>query len=281
MTEGRGDSIGIICGGTDLAEITIKSIKSKGLKPVIVCIENEADERLSTLFNDVHWLQVGNIGKAIEIFKSEGIDHCLMIGRVDHRRIFENINFDKELYKIYTALKDRRANTLLEALIDVFRESGLKFIDTTEFLRDYLAPEGVLGKISPDEKLRSDVSFGWQLAKKIGELDIGQSVIVKDKAVVAVEAIEGTDELIDRSRTLCPNGAVLVKAAKPRQDKRFDMPVVGPRTMQKLANVKAAALAIEAGATIVIDIQEMVRIADENGIVFWGINDKVWNERKN
>lgn len=275
MIKGSVDSIGVICGGTDLAEVTIKSIISRGIKPVIIAIENDADEHLSTTFENVHWLQVGNIGKAIEIFKSKGIDKCLMIGRVDHRRIFENINFDKEIFKVYAELKDRRANTLLEALINVFRENGLHFIDTTDFLKDFLAPEGIIGKISPDEKIRADITFGWELAKKIGELDIGQAVLVKDKAVVAVEAMEGTDELIERSRLLCPGGAVLVKVAKPKQDNRFDMPVVGPGTMRKLAAVKAKALAVEAGKTIAINIDEMKKIADDNGILFLGIADRV------
>jgi DUF1009 family protein len=275
MTNGSVDSVGIICGGTDLAEVTIKSIISKGIKPVVIAIENEADERLSTMFEDVHWLPVGSIGKAIEIFKSKGVEKCLMIGRVDHRRIFENINFDKEMYKIYAALKDRRANTLLEAFTKVFNENGLQFIDTTEFLKDYLAPEGIIGNVQPDEKIEADIRFGWELAKKIGELDIGQSVLVKEKAVVAVEAIEGTDELIERSKTLCPGGAVLVKVAKPKQDNRFDMPVVGPGTIKKLAAIKASALAVEAGKTIVININEMKEIADKNGIVFLGVKNKV------
>jgi hypothetical protein len=275
MSEISGKSIGIICGGTDLAEVTIRSALAKGIKPVIIAIENEADEQLGAFFDNVHWLQIGNIARAIEIFKLEGVNECLMVGRVDHRRIFENINFDRELYKVYTALKDHKANSLLEAFIIVFEESGLKFIDTTEYLKDYLAPKGIIGKVQPDEKISTDVRFGWELAKKIGELDIGQAVLVKDRAVVAVEAIEGTDELIRRSKTLCPNGAVLVKAAKPKQDSRFDMPVVGPRTIKNLAEIKAAALAVEAGATIIINLSEMTKIADENGIVFWGVCGEV------
>jgi DUF1009 family protein len=268
-------TIGIICGGTDLAEVTIRSTLAKGKKPVIIAIENEADEQLGTLFENVHWLQVGNIARAIEIFKREDVNECLMVGRVDHRRIFESINFDRELYKVYTALKDHKANSLLEAFIKVFEENGLKFIDTTEYLKEYLAPKGIIGKVQPDEKISADIRFGWELAKKIGELDIGQAVLVKDRAVVAVEAIEGTDELIKRSKTLCPSGAVLVKAAKPKQDSRFDMPVVGPQTIKNLVEIKAAALAIEAGATIIINLQEMTRIADENGIVFWGVSGEV------
>lgn len=275
MISGSGKSVGIICGGTDLAEVTIRSAQARGMNPVIIAVENEADERLGSLFPNVHWLKVGNIGRAIDIFKREGVEECLMIGRVDHRRIFENINFDKELYKVYTALKDHRANSLLEAFIKVFEETGLKFLDTTEYLKEYLAPDAIIGKVQPDEKMTADVRLGWELAKKIGQMDIGQAVIVKDRAVVAVEAIEGTDELIKRSKKLCPGGAVLVKVAKPKQDFRFDMPVVGPQTIQNLAEVKAAALAVEAGATIIINLPEMTRIADENGIVFWGV--KGWD----
>jgi hypothetical protein len=275
MSENSGKSIGIICGGTDLAEVTIRSALDKGIKPVIIAIENEADEQLGAFFENVHWLKIGNIASAIEIFKHEGANECLMVGRVDHRRIFENINFDRELYKVYTALKDHKANTLLEAFIKVFEENGLKFIDTTEYLKDYLAPNGIIGKVKPDEKISADIRFGWELAKKIGELDIGQAVLVKDRAVVAVEAIEGTDELIKRSKTLCPRGAVLVKAAKPKQDSRFDMPVVGPRTIKNLVEIKAAALAVEAGATIIINLSEMTKIADENGIVFCGVSGEV------
>lgn len=275
MSSGSGKSIGIICGGTDLAEVTIRSAQTRGMNPVIIAVENEADERLGSLFPNVHWLTVGNIGRAVDIFKREGVEECLMIGRVDHRRIFENINFDKELYNVYSALKDHRANSLLEAFIKVFEETGLKFLDTTEYLKDYLAPEGVIGKVQPEEKMKADVRLGWEMAKQIGQLDIGQAVIVKDRAIVAVEAIEGTDELIKRSKKLCPSGAILVKVAKPKQDFRFDMPVVGPQTIQNLVEVKAAVLAVEAGATIIINLPEMTRIADENGIVFWGV--KGWD----
>ncbi|MBN2134443.1 MAG: UDP-2,3-diacylglucosamine diphosphatase LpxI [Acidobacteria bacterium] len=269
-----GGRLGLICGGTDLPQFVLSEALQHGENPVVIAILEETDASLEDLAKDFYWLEIGNIGKAIEIFKNSNVDRCLMVGRVDHRRIFRNINFDKNIEKVYLTLKDRRADSLLSAFVQLFEDNGIRFLDSTLFLKDKMAPLGLIGKTQPDELIRKEILFGWELAKAIGKHDIGQSVMVRERAVVGVEAIEGTDELIKRSKDLCPSMAVLVKVAKPNQDPRFDVPVIGPSTIENLAAVKAAALAVEAGKTIIIDIEKSKELADINNIVFIGINEE-------
>ncbi len=272
------NKLGIICGGTDLPGFVVKEAINNGVEPIVIAIEHEASAELEDLVEEVYWLQVGNIGNAIGIFKENGVKECLMVGRVDHRRIFKNINFDPELEKVYYSLKDHKADSLLGALINVFQQSGIKFINSTEFLSNSLVEEGVIGKVEPSEDVLKEIAFGWELAKQIAGLDIGQSVIVRERAVVGVEAIEGTDELIKRSTQHCPSSAVLVKVAKPEQDLRFDVPVVGPETFENLAEAKAAAVAVEAGKTIIVNREKCIEIADKNKIAFVGVNDSYLKE---
>lgn len=273
MNSPEGNKIGIICGGTDLPEFVIKSAISHGKTPTVIAIEDEADVGIASLVEDVHWLQVGNIGEAINIFKEAGIVECMMVGRVDHRRIFKNINFEPILAKVYYTLKDRKADSLLGALVKIFEENGLRFIDSTTFLKDSLVSKGTLGEMEPTDQIMEEIKFGWELAKIIGEHDIGQSVLVRERAVVCVEAIEGTDELIRRSKKYLPEGGVLVKVAKPNQDIRFDVPVIGPSTFINLAEANAAAIAVEAGRTIVVKKDECVNIANKNKMVFVGVDE--------
>lgn len=267
------DRLGIICGGTDLPGFMIREAIKSGENPVVVAIMDEADEEIGDLVDDVFWLEIGNVGESINIFKDNNVSRCIMVGRVDHRRIFRNLNFDKNLNDVYQNLKDRKADTLLGAFVNVFKENGLNFIDSTSFLKKSMAPVGNISSQKPKPEQKSQIKFGWYLAKELGKHDIGQSVVVRDNAVIGVEAMEGTDELIKRSMKLCPSGAVLVKVAKPQQDLRFDVPVIGPNTVQNLADIKGSIIAVEADKVIIVNIEKCKSIAEDNNILFIGINE--------
>jgi DUF1009 family protein len=205
-------------------------------------------------------------GRMFSIFKEAGVTKVLMAGQVNPKNLFYKDAGDDDLKRLLAALEDKRADTVFSAVADALKRHGIELIDSTLFLESFLAQQGVLTRHKPDERTWADIRFGFDMAKKVAGLDIGQTLVVKDGSIVAVEAIEGTDAAIRRGGKVANGGIVVVKVSKPNQDMRFDIPVVGPKTVRYLASVRGRCLAIEAKKTLVIDRDECVRLADRHRI---------------
>jgi UDP-2,3-diacylglucosamine hydrolase len=211
-------------------------------------------------------VSLGHLGKCIKILKQAGVREAVMAGQVKHVKIFSGIIPDLTLLSVLTRLKSRNTDALISAVADVMRDEGIELLDSTRFLSPLLAGEGVLTERGPNEDERADFAFGYRMADAIASLDIGQTIAVKHKAVVAVEAMEGTDEVIGRAGP----GVRIVKVAKPNQDMRFDVPVVGLITIKAMRTAGASALSIDAGRTLVLDGDDLFASANEANIAIVG-----------
>jgi hypothetical protein len=201
-----------------------------------------------------------------DIFKSEGVRKVIMAGQVNPRNLFSRDIEDGQLKVLLEAIEDKRPDTVFGAVANMLAKHSIELIDSTFLLDEFMAPEGILSEVKPDAKMMDDIRFGFEMAKKLAGLDIGQTLVVKNRAIVAVEAIEGTDAAILRGGRLANGGIVVVKVCKPNQDMRFDVPVVGPRTFKYLKKARARCLAIEAKKTLMIDKDLCLRLADDQGI---------------
>jgi UDP-2,3-diacylglucosamine hydrolase len=211
-------------------------------------------------------VSLGQLGKCISLLKAAGVTQAVMAGQVKHVKIFSGIMPDLTLLSVLTRLRSKNTDALISAVADVMRDHGIELMNSTALLTPLLAPEGVLTARTPSDDEQRDISFGYRMADAIAALDIGQSIAVKDSAVVAVEAMEGTDEMIGRAGRLAGPGARIVKVAKPNQDMRFDVPVIGVATVEAMAAAGVTALSIDAGRTLVFDRAALAAAADRAGI---------------
>jgi len=249
--------IGLIAGNGRFPFLALQGARGLGHEVTVVAIREEAFAELEPAARDAradfHWVSLGQLGKCIKILKAAGVSEAVMAGQVKHVRIFSGIVPDLTLLSVITRLRARNTDALISAVADVLRGEGIELLDSTAFLQPLLAAEGTLTDRAPDEPEREDIAFGYRMADAVAALDIGQTVAVKDKAVVAVEAMEGTDEVIRRAGQLAGPGVRIVKVAKPKQDMRFDVPVVGTTTIEAMRAAGATALSIDAGLTLVLD----------------------------
>jgi DUF1009 family protein len=218
----------------------------------------------------LHWISLGQLGTCLEILASAGVRHAVMAGQVKHTKIFGGVVPDLTFLSVLTRLKARNTDALIAAVADVMRDRGIELLDSTEFLQPMLATAGVLTTRAPDEGERADLEYGYRMADAIAGLDIGQTIAVRHRAVVAVEARDGTDEVIARAGHLAGAGVVIVKVAKPGQDMRFDVPVVGLATIQAMRTAGARVLAIDEGRTLMFEKDAMIASANEAGIAVVG-----------
>lgn len=232
-----------------------------------IAIKGDTSPRLKKLVDKIYWLGLDEFRRMFEIFRKEGISRVVMAGQISPRRLFsKELNKDEEIKNLLASIKDKKADTLFGAIADKLKEAGLELMDSTIFIKELLPPKGTLTKCEPGFREWEDIYFGLGLAKEIACLDIGQTVAVKHKAAVAVEALEGTDNLIRRAGSIAGGGITVVKVSKPRQDMRFDIPVVGLNTVKNLVKAGARCLAIEADKTLFIDKERSVELADKRGI---------------
>jgi DUF1009 family protein len=266
--------IGIIAGNGRFPFLALQGARSLGHDVTVVGVKEEAFPELEQAARDAdasyHSVSLGHLGKCIKILREAGVSQAVMAGQVKHARIFSGILPDLTLMSVMTRLKARNTDALISAVADVMREKGIELLDSTVFLGPLLAKEGVLTGRAPDEEERADFEFGYRMADAIAGLDIGQTIVVKAKAVVAVEAMEGTDHVIARAGELAGAGTRIVKVAKPKQDMRFDVPVIGMATVEAMRRAGATALTIDAGRTLVIDGDAVFRAADAGGITIVG-----------
>jgi UDP-2,3-diacylglucosamine hydrolase len=266
--------IGLIAGNGRFPFLVLQGARSLGRGVTVVAVKEEAlpelEEAARAADAEIHWVSLGHLGTCIKILKAAGVTEAVMAGQVKHVKIFSGIVPDLTLLSVLTKLRSRNTDALISAVAEVLRGEGIELLDSTAFLAPLLAREGVLTARAPDEAERADFEFGYRMADEIAGLDIGQAIAVKDKAVVAVEAMEGTDEMIARAGQLAGPGTRMVKVAKPKQDMRFDVPVVGLATVDAMRTAGATALSIDAGRTLVLDGDRVYAAADAAGITIVG-----------
>jgi len=272
--------LGLLAGWGRFPLVVTERAQSMGTRVFCVGIKHEADPNLATLADGFAWSGVAKLGRMIRLFKQAGCQKIVMCGKIHkHRFLYAPWRFlslipDARCVRFWyqRTIVDRKDDTLLLAMIDEYKKDNLDFGSALDFYPDLLAPEGVLTRRQPTPSEQADIAFGWELAKEMGKMDIGQSVCVKEKSVLAVEAIEGTDAAIKRAGDLCPSGGfTVVKVAKPQQDMRFDVPTIGLFTIDNVIQAGATTLAIEAGKTIILDREAVIEMADRYGvsIVAW------------
>jgi DUF1009 family protein len=266
--------IGLIAGNGKFPFLALQGARSLGYDVTVVAVKEEAFPELEAAARkagaDLHWVSLGHLGKCLKILKGAGVERAVMAGQVKHVKIFSGIVPDLTLLSVLARLKARNTDALISAVADVMRDEGIELLDSTAFLEPLLAREGVLTERAPTPEEREDIEFGYRMADAIAALDIGQTIAVKHRAVVAVEAMEGTDEVIGRAGHLAGPGVRVVKVAKPNQDMRFDVPVVGLVTVRAMRVAGATALSIDAGRTLVLDADDFFDSANEAGITIVG-----------
>lgn len=264
-------TIGLIAGGGRFPLLLAESARAAGHRVVAVAHVNQTDKDLEPLVAACTWVKLGQFGKVLEALKAGGAEGVVMLGGITKARFFRDAMLDGLGVKLLAQVAVRSDDNLLRTFARFLEEQGMPVVDPTPYLADRLAPEGVLGRHQPTEEEWADARFGLELARAVGRLDLGQTVVVRQRCGVAVEALEGTDACIRRGGELAKEGAVVVKAVKPHQDRRFDLPAVGPDTIDTMREAGCRVLAVEAGATLVMDQTEMIRRADRAKIAVVGL----------
>ena len=267
--------LGLIAGNGRFPFLVLEAARAQGHDVTIVAAREETfpelNEAAARLKSDIHWISLGQLGTCIKVLKEAGVAKAVMAGQVKHAKIFSSgIIPDAALLSVLTKIRWRNTDGLIGAIAAVLRDNGIELIDSTAFITPLLAKPGVLTTRSPTEEEQKDFEFGYRMVDAIAALDIGQTIAVKHQAVVAVEAMEGTDEVIGRAGYLAGPGVRVVKVAKPKQDMRFDVPVVGLATIQAMRVAGASALSVDAGKTLVLDGEAVRASADEAGICIVG-----------
>jgi DUF1009 family protein len=267
--------IGLIAGNGRFPFLVLDAARAQGHDVTIVAAREEAFPELNDAAarhgSPIHWISLGQLGKCVSVLQDRGVSHAVMAGQVKHTRIFSGgIVPDLLFLSVLRQLASKNTDGLIGAVANVLRERGIELMDSTALLRPLLAKAGVLTRRAPTDEEQKDFEFGYRMADAIAGLDIGQTVAVKHQAVVAVEAMEGTDDVIARAGHLAGAGVRIVKVAKPKQDMRFDVPVIGVATIQAMRAAGASALSIDAGCTLVLDGEAATTSADEAGISIVG-----------
>lgn len=268
--------LGLIAGMGDLPKAVAAEAKAKGFHVAAIALEPLADRSLSKVVDEIKWVNVGKLGEIIESLKNFHVKEAVMAGKVPKSLLYKSkVAPDLRAIKLLFTLKDRSDDSILLAISKELQKDGITLLNTTDFCSDILTPEGILTDEGITEDEWKDIYFGWKIAKEMGRLDIGQTVVVKNQAVMAIEAIEGTDEAIKRGGTYANEGAVVVKVSKPHQDMRFDVPVVGLNTLRAMIEVKARILALEAKKSILLQRESFLRHAEDAGISVVGCKNDI------
>lgn len=266
--------MGLIAGMGGLPIAVAADARSKGYNVIAVGLEPLAVRTLGAYVDEIRWINVGKLGEILEYLKKSGVEEVVMAGKVPKEMLYKGkISPDLRAIKLLFNLRDRSDDSIMLAIAKELKKDGMTLLNTTDFSTRLLTPEGVLTTNGPTEEEWKDIAFGWEIAKEMGRLDIGQTVVIKNQAVMAIEAIEGTDEAVKRGGKLAGSGAVIVKVSKPRQDMRFDVPVVGLDTIRSMLEVKARVLAVEAEKSILLEKEKLVKEANEGGIAVVGFKD--------
>lgn len=262
----ENQTIGLIAGGGQFPLMIAETARKRGIRVVAVAHIGETDQSLSDLTDEIAWINLGQLGQLIRVLRKNRVNKALMAGTISKRRMFDNVRPDLKGLSLVSKLAVFHDDDILAAVAKELDKGGIEIVSSTAYLPELLAPLKCFTRRKPSKSEKGDIDFGWEVAKALGRLDIGQCVVVKRKTVLALEAIDGTDETILRGGRIAREKAVVVKVSKPQQDLRFDVPAVGLKTIKAMAQVRASVLAIEAGKTLMFDKQEMISYADEAGI---------------
>ena len=267
--------LGLIAGNGTFPFLVLDAARTLGHDVTIIAVREEASPRLAEAAarqpaSQLHWVSLGQLGTAIELLQKAGVTQAVMAGQVKHAKIFSGIVPDRVLLSVLLKLRSKNTDALISAVADVLGDHGITLIDSTAFLAPLLARPGVLTRRAPGDDEHGDLVFGYPTADALAALDIGQTIVVKEVAVVAVEAMEGTDDVIARAGRLAGPGCSVVKVAKPGQDMRFDVPVVGVATIEAMRAAGATTLSVDAGKTLLVDGDRVIQAADAAGIAMVG-----------
>lgn len=268
---GPGERIGLIAGNGRFPIIFADNARRLGYAVSAVAHIGETDPELENYVERIHWIKIGQLNKLIKALKDDGVRQAVMLGGISKTHVFTTVRPDLRTLAVASRLRAFKDDAILREFAAELESEGIRIRESTFGLEGILAEEGPLTRRRPGRKEWSDIRYGWEVAREVGRLDIGQCVVVKDRVIVAVEAVEGTDRAIQRGGELAGAGTVVVKRCKPQQDLRFDLPAVGPKTIEVMASVKATALAVEAGKSVLLDRWEMVQRAERAGIAVVGI----------
>ena len=278
LPDGEPPRVGLLAFWGRYPLLVAEALRRQGCRTYCLAATGLADPALAGLCHDFRWMGLGKLGRAIRYFRRHGVTTATAAGKIHKVRLFERWAWLRHLPDLrmvravvphfLTREKDCKDDTLLGMLVDQFAADGIRIAPATDYVPELLVKPGQLTRRGPSSWQWKDIQFGWQIAKELGRLDIGQSVAVKNRAVLAVEAIEGTDQCIRRAGGLCPSGEfTVVKVAKPQQDMRFDVPTVGLGTLETMVQAGARVLAVEAERTILIDQPEVIEFADRHKLV--------------
>jgi DUF1009 family protein len=257
---------GLIAGNGKFPFLVVEGAKKQGVSLAVVAIREETDERIEAAAEKVIWVGIGQLGKMIAFFKKEGVTKAMMAGQVKHVQLFSGALPDLRMVKMLWNLPQRNTDALIGGIAGEMQKEGIELTDSTYFIQDHLAAEGVLTKRKPDELERGNIEYGLKIANEIARLDLGQTIVVRAKACVAIEAMEGTDAVIKRAGELAKGKLTVVKVAKPNQDMRFDVPVVGVPTVEQMIRAGATCLCLTARKALIFDRAEMLELANRNKI---------------
>jgi len=260
------DALGIIAGNGVYPRLLADSARKAGVKKIVaVAFTDETDPALARHVDLFEWMRVGQLNRLLKFFRTHDIHHAIMAGQIAPKNLFD-LQPDWKALLLLGKLKERNAESIFAAISDELAKIDVELLPATTFLEDSLAPSGLVAGAKLSRQEEEDLDLGWKTAKEIARLDIGQTVIVKNGTIVAVEAFEGTNEAIKRGGALARNGAVMVKVAKPNQDMRFDVPVIGVETIRIAAEARLRVIAVEAGKTLLLDHDAIVEVANRSKI---------------
>lgn len=262
---------GLIAGDGCLPVKMAQYAKENGFDVVCISLANDNLSQLKKYCSKVYSCHPGEINKIEKILKDEDLKQITFLGKVHKRVLLKVHKFDARAIELLKNMKRLNDDEVMLLIVREFEKLGINVLDQTIFIKNLMIPAGVLGKHKPTKEQMEDVNYGFWLAKEMGKVDVGQSVVIKDKMAMAVEAIEGTDVCIKRGAKLAKSGAVVVKVAKPNQDKRFDIPAVGLKTLRTMKHYKASLLAVEANETIIVNLEEVIKYADSHKIVIMAV----------
>jgi DUF1009 family protein len=258
---------GLIAGNGRFPFLVLEGAHNQGIDMAVIAIKEEASPEIEKISRRVHWVSLGELSKTIDLMHQEGVTQAVMAGQVKHNKIFSAIRPDWKLAKLLFSLPRKNTDSLIGAVARVLEDEGIRLVDSTLFLKPLVPEPGVLTRRAPTEHEAEDMAYGLGVARQVAAMDIGQTVVIADRACVAIEAMEGTDETIARAaRITGGTPLVVVKVSKPGQDMRFDVPVIGLPTVEQMSSAGATALALDAGRTLLFDRAKLIELADKTGI---------------
>jgi DUF1009 family protein len=267
----KPESLFLIAGNGSYPRLAAKGAREAGVARIeAAAFEGETDPALAGFVDEIHWMRVGQLGRLIEAAKKSGANASMMAGQIAPGNLFD-LRPDFHALLLLAKLRERNAETLFGAIAGELEKAGVPLLLATTFLEKHLAGDGLVAGPKPKSRLLDDIAFGHGIAKEVSRLDIGQTVVVKKGTVLAVEGFDGTDSTIRRGGGLGKGEAVVVKVSKPRQDMRFDVPVVGPRTLETAASAGISAIAMESGRTLLLEVDHLRELATQHNITLWGI----------